>query len=79
MEIINEKIELDVSSKLLKEILFLYNALDNGWTIKKRKDVYIFTKKHGEKKEVFENDYLAKFLNENTSLDKLLNKIKNEL
>ena len=30
----------------LKQMVFLFNSLDDGWTIKKNKDCYIFTKKH---------------------------------
>ena len=32
---------------------FLYNALENGWTIKKYKEAYKFTKSHQGAKEIF--------------------------
>jgi hypothetical protein len=39
-------------------------ALDKGWSIKKRNDKYILSKKHHQQKEVFMNDYLEKIINE---------------
>ena len=32
----------------LQKMAFLYNALENGWTVKKKKDLYIFSKNHQE-------------------------------
>lgn len=40
-------------------------ALDNGWTVKKNSDTYVFSKKHEGKEEVFKNDYLEKFVQTN--------------
>ena len=38
------------------------NALEDGWTVKKNKESYIFKKKHERKREVFEEKYLEKFV-----------------
>jgi hypothetical protein len=48
-----------------QKMLFLTNALENGWTIKKLNDSYIFTKKHEGKREVFQENYLETFLRTN--------------
>jgi transposase len=48
-----------------QKMLFVYNALEEGWTIKKRNDTYIFTKKHENRYEVFQEDYLEKFVSSN--------------
>ena len=53
-------------------MVFLFNALDNGWSIKKRKDSYIFTKNHEGKKEIFDEYYLSIFMKENTDINKIL-------
>ncbi len=45
--------------------MFINNAIESGWTIKKKNDAYIFTKKHEGKKEIYSDNYLKKFLNEN--------------
>ncbi len=43
---------------------FFYNALENGWEICKKKDNYIFKKKHENKKEILTNTYLSRFMKE---------------
>ena len=42
------------------------NALENGWSVKKRKGAYVFSKKHEGRREVFRDGYLARFLDENS-------------
>lgn len=59
----NIKIEKPVFQKMM----FLINALEEGWSIKKSNDSYIFTKKHENKREIFQEDYLEKFLLTNSS------------
>jgi len=39
--------------------------LADGWTVKKRRGVYIFTKKHEGRKEVFDESFLLEFLRKN--------------
>jgi len=68
--------EKDSSSKIdnitFQKIIFLYNALNEGWTIKKRKESYIFTKNHEGKKEIFLDSYLVSFMKNNLDINKLL-------
>jgi hypothetical protein len=59
----NIKIEKPVFQKMM----FLTNALEEGWSIRKSNDSYIFTKKHENKREIFQEDYLEKFLLTNSS------------
>jgi len=44
------------------------NALDQGWSIKKKDESYIFTKKHENKKEIFQENYLDEFIKTNMQL-----------
>ena len=44
---------------------FVMNALENGWTVKKRKGSYVFSKKHEDRKEILKDGYLAIFLEDN--------------
>ena len=44
---------------------FIMNALNEGWSVKKKSETYIFTKKHEGKKEVFNNKYLDDFVKKN--------------
>ena len=53
----------------LRKMLFIMNALDQGWSIKKSNDSYIFTKKHENRREIFQENYLEDFLFSNFSTD----------
>ena len=59
----NIKIEKPVFQKMI----FLTNALEEGWSIRKSNDSYIFTKKHENKREIFQEDYLEKFVLTNST------------
>lgn len=65
-----ENLELDKIK--FQKMVFLFNALDNGWSIKKRNESYIFTKKHEGKKEIFDENYLSIFMKDNMDINKLL-------
>ncbi len=47
------------------KMLFLYNAIENGWSVKKKNNSYVFSKNHEGKKEVFLEDYLTDFIKHN--------------
>jgi hypothetical protein len=72
MEIKIDSKNVDIDNALFCKMTFLYNALNKGWSIKKRKGRYIFTKNHEGKKEVYEEDYLATFISENADMSSLL-------
>jgi len=63
-----------IDEEKLAKIVFIYNALDSGWTISKTNDNYIFKKKHGDQKEVFEDSYLKTFIKSNTNIQNFLTK-----
>jgi len=69
-------IEIDINNNkidciLLQKMIFIYNALEKGWTIKKKKNLYVFTKNHEGKKEVLLENYLKKFMMENLDINKI--------
>jgi len=47
---------------------FIMNALDEGWSVRKKHEIYVFTKKHEGKKEVFDNKYLDDFVKKNMEI-----------
>lgn len=69
---IDEIDNLELDKIKFQKMVFLFNALDNGWSIKKRKDTYIFQKNHEGKKEVFNESYLSTFMKENNDINKIL-------
>ena len=66
-----DKIEIDKIT--FQKMSFIYNALETGWTIKKRKDSYIFKKNHEGKREIFNESYLSIFMKENLNINNILN------
>ena len=67
----NEK-SLEIDNVKFQKMNFLYNALDNGWSIKKKQNSYIFTKNHEGKKEIFDEGYLAIFMKDNSNINNIL-------
>ena len=59
----------NIHPKQLKIMVFLMNALEKGWCIKKKNEQFIFTKKHEGKKEVFDEKYLDQFIQSNFDMD----------
>ena len=49
----------------IQKMLFIFNALNGGWTVKKKQKKYFFTKKHEGKHEIFLESYLKRFIREN--------------
>jgi hypothetical protein len=65
---------LSIDRICFQKMLFLYNAINDGWTIKKKNESYIFQKDHEGKKEVFLDTYLTTFMTNNLDISKLLSK-----
>jgi len=59
----------DICDKNKYIYCFLYNTLNNGWTIKKKHNNYIFIKNHEGKKEIFSNEFINTFLKDNFKLN----------
>ena len=62
----------DLDNNKLSKMKFIFNAINDGWTVEKQfnnndEEKYIFKKKHENKKEIFSNNYLEKFINKNFS------------
>jgi len=66
----NENIKIDVIK--FQKMLLLFNSIEQGWSVKKRNDSYVFTKNHEGKKEVLENSYLMKFMKTNLDVSKFI-------
>ena len=54
-----------MNKEYFQKLIFIHNALDKGWSVKKNNNLYIFTKKHENKKELYLDNYLKKFIKEN--------------
>ena len=65
---------LKVDAIKFQKMLLLYNAIEHGWSIKKRNDSYVFSKSHEGKKEVLEDSYLLKFMKTNLDMNNIIDK-----
>jgi hypothetical protein len=59
------KIAVNINDDAMQKCIFIMNALENGWKVKKRKGSYIFTKRHENNKKILKDGYLELFLEEN--------------
>jgi hypothetical protein len=59
-----------IDSIKFQKMILLYNSIEQGWSVKKQNDSYVFYKKHENKKEVLEDSYLLKFMKTNLDLNK---------
>jgi hypothetical protein len=55
----------------INKMTFIFNAINDGWIVEKQlnnnnnEEKYIFRKNHENKKEIFSNNYLEKFISKN--------------
>lgn len=71
MELCIEENDLKISKKSFQKMIFLMNALENGWKIYKKEGLYVFSKKHNNKKEIFDDNYLSSFIEENINFENI--------
>ena len=61
---------IQVDKKTFTKMNFLYNAINEGWTVTKQKNKYVFTKHHDGRKEVFSENFLDTFVQTNLVINK---------
>jgi hypothetical protein len=68
LKMLIDKGKLDINSEQKNDIylmIFLTNTLENGWSIRKKNDNYVFRKKHEKQTEIYSDEYLVNFLKSN--------------
>ena len=68
----DNKFNTSIDAIKFQKMTFLYNAINDGWSVKKKDNTYIFKKNHEGKKEVFEENYLLSFMKSNFDINNLL-------
>ena len=66
-----ENDNLKIDNVKLQKMILLFNAIEEGWSIKKNNESYVFTKNHENKKEILHESYLTKFMKSNLDLNKI--------
>jgi hypothetical protein len=66
----SDNVVIDTSDRINHtKFMFVYNALENGWRVHKKMDnVYVFSRNHHRRREYFQDDYLALFVQMNLGL-----------
>jgi hypothetical protein len=65
----NENVKIDVIK--FQKMMLLFNSIEQGWSVKKINESYVFTKNHEGKKEIIEESYLMKFMKTNLDFNKI--------
>ena len=63
---------INVDSITLQKMVIIYNAIQDGWEVKRKNNNYIFIKKHEGKKEVYLDNFLKNFIKTNVDFDKIV-------
>ena len=66
---------MDIDDTTFKKMLFVYNAIETGWSVTKKDDnTFIFKKPHLNDKHILLDTYLNDFINYNFNIQNILNK-----
>ena len=60
---------MKIDKKIFTKMGFIYNAIEDGWTVHKRHEKYVFTHRHDKRREVLSEDYLTIFIKTNLTLN----------
>ncbi len=60
---------MNFDTQSIQKMSFIMNALEKGWSVKKREGAFVFSKKHEGKREVFMDNYLENFVKSNFDVD----------
>lgn len=66
----NNNFKIDIIQ--FQKMILLFNSIEQGWTVKKHDESYVFSKPHENKKEVLEDSYLLKFMKTNLDVKKFV-------
>jgi hypothetical protein len=64
--------DIKIDDITLQKMVLIMNALNSGWSVKKKNESYIFHKNHKGEKEIYLDSYLNNFLEENLDIEKIL-------
>jgi len=66
------KNNITIDNVQFKKMTLIYNAINEGWSVKMSNNSYIFSKDHNEDKEIFSDEYLTTFIKENFDMNKIV-------
>lgn len=60
---------IKIDAMTFQKMIFLYNVINDGWNVTKKKDSYVFVKSHENSKEILSEQYISQFMNENLDIN----------
>jgi len=66
------KNNITIDNIQFKKMTLIYNAINEGWSVKMNNNSYIFSKDHNEDKKIFSDEYLTTFIKENFDMNKIV-------
>ena len=61
-----------VDCMTLQKMAFVYNAVQSGWTVKKKEGAYVFSRPHRGEKQIYLDNFLKRFIEENLDVENLV-------
>jgi hypothetical protein len=66
------KTNVKINKTKFHKMVFLFNVLEEGWSVKKKEHSYYLLKNHEGKKEILHESYLSTFMKDTFDINKLL-------
>ena len=66
------KTTVPIDKTKFHKMIFLFNTLEEGWTVKKQNESYYLLKNHEGRKEIFLDSYLSTFMKDVFDINKLI-------
>ena len=63
----------NIDIKNLQKMIFVFNAVQSGWTVRKIDEIRFEFKKNKNNKTELELDFLTEFINNNMDIERFLN------
>lgn len=70
-----DNIEFNITEKKMKQMIFIFNAIENGWVVKKQGERFFFNKKHEGRSEIYNDAFIDTFINKNADLTQFIHKM----
>jgi hypothetical protein len=67
LETLLQKNNVEIDAYKFQKMVIIYNAINDGWTVRKNGDLYVFKKPHQGQQEIFNEHYLERFIQKNTN------------
>jgi len=68
LESLLEKNHIQIDAYKFQKMVIIYNAIEDGWTVQKIDDLYLFKKPHHGRREIFNENYLERFIQKNAAV-----------